>query len=286
MAAWRLCQLPGPRRNLNEMRIVRFLSGGKVYHGQDVGGRSARVIEGDLLAPQQDLSDRVLPIEKLLAPIVPTDILCIGINYREHAAESGSAIPQNPVLFIKASNTLNNPLDPIPIPRRSDKIDYEGELAVVIGPRPAKHVPRERALDYVFGYTIANDVSARDWQREKSLGGGQYARGKSFDGFCPLGPAIVTRDQIPNPNALKLRTILNGQVMQDHTTADMIFDVPALIESLSSTMTLRPGAIILTGTPQGVGFARTPPVWLKPGDTVAVEIESIGRLENPIGRES
>jgi 2-keto-4-pentenoate hydratase/2-oxohepta-3-ene-1,7-dioic acid hydratase in catechol pathway len=156
---------------------------------------------------------------------------------------------------------------------------------VVIG-RAAKHVSRERALDYVMGYTIANDVSARDWQRDKALGGGQFARGKSFDGFCPLGPWIVTKDEIPNPNALRLKTILNGQTMQDHTTADMIFDVPALIESLSSTMTLRAGSIILTGTPQGVGFARTPPVWMKAGDSVAVEIERIGRLENRVGAET
>ena len=265
------------------MRIVRFISGGKTLLGQDVDGTFAHIIEGDLFGNWR-VTSQTTKIEKLLAPIVPTDILCIGINYREHAAESGSAIPQNPMLFIKASNTLNNPLDPIPIPKRSDKIDFEGELAVVIG-KAAKHVPRERALDYVFGYCVANDVSARDWQREKSLGGGQFARGKSFDGFCPLGPCIVTKDEIPNPNALKLKTILNGNVMQDHTTADMIFDVPALIESLSSTMTLRPGAVLLTGTPQGVGFARTPPVWMKAGDTVAVEIERIGRLENPIGSE-
>ena len=265
------------------MRIVRFISGGKVYQGQDVDGRSARVIQGDLFGDHR-VTDRVLPVEKLLAPLVPTDILCIGLNYREHAAESGSAVPQNPVLFIKASNTLNNPGDAIPIPKRSDKIDYEGELAVVIG-RAAKRVSRERALDYVFGYTIGNDVSARDWQRDKALGGGQFARGKSFDGFCPLGPWIVTRDEIPNPNALRLKTTLNGQVMQDHTTADMIFDVPTLIESLSSTMTLRPGAVLLTGTPQGVGMARTPPVWMKAGDRVTVEIEKIGRLENPVGSE-
>jgi len=265
------------------MRIVRFLSGGQVHLGQDVDGRTAKVIDGNLFG-QHRVTDRVLPVEKLLAPLVPVDILCIGINYREHAAESGSNVPQNPVLFIKASNTLNNPGDPIPIPKRSSMIDYEGELAVVIG-RDAKHVPRDRALDYVFGYTIANDVSARDWQRQKELGGGQFARGKSFDGFCPLGPWIVTRDEVPNPNALKLRTILNGQVMQDHTTADMIFDVPALIESLSSTMTLRAGSVLLTGTPQGVGFARTPPVWMKAGDQVAVEIEKLGRLENPVGAE-
>jgi 2-keto-4-pentenoate hydratase/2-oxohepta-3-ene-1,7-dioic acid hydratase in catechol pathway len=156
---------------------------------------------------------------------------------------------------------------------------------VVIG-KAAKRVSRERALDYVLGYTCANDVSARDWQREKKLNGGQFARGKSFDGFCPLGPWIVTADEVPDPNALRLRTILNGQVMQDHTTGDMIFDVPTLIESLSSTMTLRPGAVILTGTPQGVGFARTPPVWLKAGDTVVVEIEKVGRLENAVVAEA
>ena len=211
----------------------------------------------------------------------PSKIVCVGLNYRDHAAESGSAVPVNPVLFIKAGNTLNNPGDPIPVPRRSSMIDYEGELAVVIG-KPAKHVTRDRALDHVFGYCIANDVSARDWQRQKELGGGQFARGKSFDGFCPLGPWIVTKDEIPNPNALKLKTTLNGQVMQDHTTAHMIFDVPTLIESLSSTMTIRAGSVILTGTPEGVGFARTPPVWMKRGDTVVVEVEKIGRLENRI----
>jgi 2-keto-4-pentenoate hydratase/2-oxohepta-3-ene-1,7-dioic acid hydratase in catechol pathway len=265
------------------MRIVRFLSGGKVYHGQEVDAESARVFDGELLGPHR-VSDRVLPIEKLLAPLIPADILCIGINYREHAKEGGSSIPVNPMLFIKGGNTLNNPGDPIPIPRRSSMIDYEGELAVVIG-RSAKYVTRENALDYVLGYTIANDVSARDWQRQKELGGGQFARGKSFDGFCPLGPCIVTRDEIPNPNALRLRTLLNGQVMQDNSTSDMIFDVPSLIESLSSTMTLRAGSIILTGTPQGVGFARTPPVWLAPGDAIAVEIEKIGRLENPVVAE-
>src|SRR5256885_4734882 len=208
------------------MRIVRFQSGGKIHTGQQLDERTALRIEGNLLTTWR-VTDQKLPIEKLLAPIIPTDILCIGLNYREHAAESGSSIPQNPMLFIKASNTLNNPFDPIPIPKRSDKIDYEGELAVVIG-RAAKHVPREKALDYVFGYTIANDVSARDWQREKALGGGQFARGKSFDGFCPLGPCIMTADEIPNPNALRLKTILNGQTMQDGTTADRTFALPAL----------------------------------------------------------
>lgn len=262
------------------MRIARFISGGKVHTGKMIDDKSALRIEGDLFGSHR-VTDQRLAIEKLLSPLVPTDILCIGLNYREHAKESNSEIPKNPMLFIKASNTLNNPGDPIPMPRLTKEVDYECELAIVIG-KTAKDVSRDRALDYVFGYTAANDVSARDWQREKSLGGGQFARGKSFDGFCPLGPWIVTRDEIPNPNALRIKTILNGQTMQDHTTGDMIFDVPALIESLSSTMTIRPGAVILTGTPQGVGFARKPPVWMKSGDKVIVEIEKIGRLENPV----
>ncbi len=267
------------------MRMVRFVSDdGNVQVGELIQDDLARVLKGDF-SNGFEPTRFTAKVTKLLAPLVPTDILCIGINYREHAAESNAPIPQNPMLFIKASNTLNNPLDPIPIPRRSSMIDYEGELAVIIG-RAAKHVSRAEALDYVFGYCIANDVSARDWQRQKELGGGQYARGKSFDGFCPLGPWITTKDEIPDPNALRLKTILNGQVMQDNSTSDMIFDVPALIQSLSSTMTLRPGSILLTGTPQGVGFARTPPVWLKPGDTVAVEIEGLGRLENPVTGES
>jgi 2-keto-4-pentenoate hydratase/2-oxohepta-3-ene-1,7-dioic acid hydratase in catechol pathway len=266
------------------MRIIRFVSGGQIHWGQTIDGdKTALRIDGDLLGSFR-VTDQRLTVEKLLAPIVPADILCIGLNYREHAKESGGQIPENPMLFIKAGNSLQNPFDPILIPRRSSQIDYECELAVVIG-KAAKHVPRERALDYVLGYTAANDVSSRDWQREKSLGGGQFARGKSFDTFCPLGPAIVTRDEIRNPNALRIKTILNGQTMQDNTTGDMIFDVPALIESLSSTMTLRPGDVILTGTPQGVGFARTPPVWLKAGDRCVIEIEGVGRLENPVRNE-
>lgn len=265
------------------MQIIRFFSDGKVYHGRPIDDRSAHRIDGDILAEFR-VTDQVMMVDKLLAPIVPADILCIGLNYREHAKEGGSPIPEIPMLFIKSGNALNNPSDPIFIPRRSSQIDYEAELAVVIG-KAAKHVSRNRALDYVFGYTCANDVSARDWQKDPKLGGGQFARGKSFDGFCPLGPWIVTKDEIPNPNNLRIKCTLNGQVMQDHTTADMIFDIPALIESLSSTMTLRPGSVILTGTPQGVGFARKPPVWMKAGDTVVVELEKIGRLENPIRDE-
>lgn len=245
--------------------------------------RSAYRIEGDLFG-QMRVTDQKLAIDRLLAPVVPVDILCIGLNYKEHATETGATVPANPMVFMKPSTALNNPGDPIYIPRRSEQIDYEAELAVIIG-KTGKYIPRDRAMEYVFGCTCANDVSARDWQRNRDLGGGQFTRGKGFDGFCPLGPWIVTRDELPDPGNLRIRTLLNGQVMQDNTTADMIFDVPALIESLSSTMTLRAGSIILTGTPQGVGFARTPPVFMRDGDHVAIEIEKIGRLENPVRRE-
>jgi 2-keto-4-pentenoate hydratase/2-oxohepta-3-ene-1,7-dioic acid hydratase in catechol pathway len=267
------------------MRIVRFLSGGKTYIGRQIDESSAFRIEGDLFGSYWTTNEQ-LRIDKLLAPLVPAEILCIGLNYRGHAREStgGSDLPKTPVLFIKAGSALNNPSDPILIPRLSKEVDYECELAVIIG-KAAKHVSRERALEHVFGYTAANDVSARDWQRQKELGGGQWARGKSFDTFGPLGPCIVTADEIPNPNALAIKSMVNGQIMQSSNTADMIFDVPALIESLSSTMTLRPGSVILTGTPEGVGFARKPPVFLKSGDHVTVEIEKIGRLENPVRNE-
>jgi 2-keto-4-pentenoate hydratase/2-oxohepta-3-ene-1,7-dioic acid hydratase in catechol pathway len=224
-------------------------------------------------------------VRKLLAPMVPLQFSCIGQNYARHAAESGSPPPERPILFIKGVNTLQNPGDPIQIPTHlaSSEVDYECELAVVIG-RAAKNVPRSEALNYVFGYTCANDVSARDWQRR--LGGGQWCRGKSFDTFAPLGPWIVTADEIPNPNALRIQTVLNNEVVQDWNTSDMIFDVPTLIEFLSGSTTLQPGTVILTGTPHGVGMAAKPvPRWLKPGDRVTIEIEGIGRLENPVELE-
>lgn len=265
------------------MRIIRFQHGDSIAFGQMIDERSAFRIEGDLFGDWR-VTDERLAVDRLLAPVVPTDILCIGLNYKEHAEETGAVVPKHPMLFMKGSNTLNDPGAPIYLPRRSDEVDYEAELAVIIG-KTAKYVSRDNAMEYVLGYTCANDVSARDWQKNRDLGGGQFTRGKGFDGFCPLGPWIVTRDEIPNPNDLRLRTLLNGQVMQDHTTGDMIWDVPALIESLSSTLTLRPGAVILTGTPQGVGFARTPPVYMQDGDMVVVEIEGIGRLENPVRKE-
>ena len=223
-------------------------------------------------------------VARVLAPIEPTAIICIGLNYRRHAQETRAKIPQFPVVFFKGPNTVQHPGQPILLPThlKSDEVDYECELAVVIGKR-CKNVGRTAALDCVLGYTCANDVSARDWQKER--GGGQWCRGKTFDTFCPLGPCLVTRDEIPNPNALAIRTTVSGEVLQDWNTNDMIFDVPTLIEFLSGSTTLLPGTVILTGTPHGVGMARTPPRWLRAGDTVSVEIEKIGTLTNPVAVE-
>ncbi|MCX6971099.1 MAG: fumarylacetoacetate hydrolase family protein [Verrucomicrobia bacterium] len=223
-------------------------------------------------------------VAKVLAPVIPPAVYCTGLNYRKHAEETGARIPQFPVLFMKAASAVQNPGDPILIPTRlaSHEVDYECELAVVIGKR-AKNVSKAEAMDYVAGFTCANDVSARDWQVR--FGGSQWCRGKTFDTFLPLGPCLVTPDEIPDPNSLAIRTILNGATMQEESTADMIFDVPSLIEFFSGSTTLLPGTVILTGTPSGVGMARKPPVWLKPGDSVTIEIEKIGRLTNPVALE-
>jgi 2-keto-4-pentenoate hydratase/2-oxohepta-3-ene-1,7-dioic acid hydratase in catechol pathway len=186
---------------------------------------------------------------------------------------------------MKSPGAAQNPGDPIVLPTKleSKQVDFECELAVVIG-KACKNVSKERALDYVLGYTCGNDVSARDWQ--KDWGGSQWCRGKTFDTFCPLGPALVLRDEIPNPNHLSIKTVLNGEVMQDWNTNDMIFDVPTLIEFLSGSTTLLPGTVILTGTPHGVGMARKPPVFLKQGDSITIAIEKIGELTNPVVNET
>lgn len=276
--------MPISNEGASFMKVIRFRDeGGVVRYGEPVGPRSARLIEGDLFDRFQ-VRDAVAAVGKLLAPVAPPTILCIGLNYRFHAEETGAKIPEYPVLFIKAANALNHPGDPIVIPGVArDEVDYECELAVIIG-KAAKNVTREQALEYVLGYTCANDVSARRWQKDR--GGRQWCRGKSFDTFCPLGPQIVTADEVPNPNALGLKTILNGETMQDWTTSDMIFDVPTLISFLSQGTTLLPGTVILTGTPHGVGFTRTPPVFLQPGDRVTIEIEEIGTLTNPVHEDT
>jgi 2-keto-4-pentenoate hydratase/2-oxohepta-3-ene-1,7-dioic acid hydratase in catechol pathway len=267
------------------MKIIRYLdSSGHPHYGSEQPDCSALRIEGDVLGAHRVTAERA-DVAKLLAPVVPSQILCIGLNYRRHAEETKARLPERPILFVKGINTLQHPGDPILIPQhlRSDEVDYECELAVVIG-RACKNVSRAHALDHVLGYTCANDVSARDHQIR--LGGGQWCRGKFFDTFAPLGPRLVTPDELPQPNALKIATILNGERVQDWTTSDMIFDVPALIEYLSGSTTLVPGTVILTGTPHGVGMAAKPqPRWLKPGDTVSIEIEAIGTLTNPVQLE-
>jgi 2-keto-4-pentenoate hydratase/2-oxohepta-3-ene-1,7-dioic acid hydratase in catechol pathway len=263
------------------MKIIRYQTAqNEIHYAALQPDGSAHKINGDIFGHFEVTGKTVKP-HKLLAPIMPTNLLCIGLNYRRHAEEGKTAVPECPVLFMKATSAVQNPGDPIVLPRhlRSDEVDYECELAVVIGTQ-CKNVLRENALDYVLGYTCANDVSARDWQIK--WGGSQWCRGKTFDTFAPLGPCLVSKDEIPDPAALKIRTILNGQMMQDGRCDDFIFDVPSVIAFLSGSTTLLPGTVILTGTPHGVGFARKPPVFLQPGDTVTVEIDKIGALTNRV----
>lgn len=268
------------------MRIVRFTdSGGRIITGRDAGDGSAEVLEGQMFGnePLRPTGRRV-PIGTLLSPVAPTNIFCIGLNYREHAKEGGNPIPEAPVVFMKPTSALNHPGGVIRIPKACPvpEVDYECELAVVIG-KTARNVSEGEALNHVYGYTAANDVSARRWQKNN---GGQWIRGKGFDTFCPLGPALITHgrgaDDISDPQTLAIKTILNGQVMQSHTTADMIFSVAKIIAFLSQDTTLLPGTLILTGTPQGVGVARKPPVFLKAGDEVVIELEKVGRLVNRV----
>ena len=267
------------------MKIIRHLdSAQQVRYASLEADGTAREIVGDVFG-EFSATEKSADVAKVLAPVAPSNLMCIGLNYRRHAAESRLKIPEFPVLFMKSSSAVQNPGDPIVLPRhlRSDQVDYECELAVVIG-RACKNVAREHALDYVLGYTCANDVSARDWQIQR--GGSQWCRGKTFDTFAPLGPCLATSDEIPNPNALAMKLDINGETLQDWNTDDMIFDVPRLIEFLSGSTTLPAGTVILTGTPHGVGFARKPPCWLKAGDMVTVAIEKIGALSNPVVEEA
>ncbi len=218
----------------------------------------------------------------LLSPVLrPGKVICLGLNYRKHAAETGMDVPQYPVLFHKVATSLIGDGQDIVIPKITEQVDYEAELAIIIGKR-GKYIAEDDALSYVAGYTCANDVSARDLQFRT----GQWTTGKMLDSFCPLGPALVTCDEIPNPNALSLKTILNGKVMQDANTNDMIFNVPQIISSVSEIATLEPGDVILTGTPSGVGIGHKPPVFLQPGDKVSIEIEGLGTLTNPVVEEA
>jgi 2-keto-4-pentenoate hydratase/2-oxohepta-3-ene-1,7-dioic acid hydratase in catechol pathway len=266
------------------MKILRYRStAGETLFAREHADGVRTKLTGHLFGDLQD-TGVTADIAKILSPVAPVNILCTGLNYGQHAAETNSPLPSFPVLFMKLASAVQNPGDPIVLPRwlPSQKVDYECELAIIIG-QTCKNVSRAQALDYVLGYTCANDVSARDWQKEG--GGGQWCRGKTFDTFCPLGPCLVTQDEIVNPSGLRLRTLVNGETLQDSSTSDLIFDVPTLIEFYSGSTTLTPGTVILTGTPQGVGMARKPPRWLQPGDNVTIEIEKIGALTNPVVAE-
>jgi 2-keto-4-pentenoate hydratase/2-oxohepta-3-ene-1,7-dioic acid hydratase in catechol pathway len=257
------------------MKIVRYLYDGQTQYGM-VEGERLFPCAGD---PFAGLSKGSAPLDlssvKLLAPVIPPNILCIGLNYRKHADEGGKPYPEAPLLFIKANTALSGPGEPILLPELyQDSIDYETELVIVIG-RRAKDVTEEKVPQYILGYTIGNDVSNRNAQ----FNDGQWARGKSHDTFCPIGPAIVT--DLDGDN-LNLSCRIDGKIMQDSNTSDMIFSCRQIVSYLSRSMTLLPGTIIMTGTPSGVGFARNPPVFLKAGQTVECIIEGIGVLANPV----
>ena len=261
------------------MKIARFTTpSGSVACGV-VRDESLSLIEGDIFGQWRETATRLaLRDVKLLAPVAPPNILCCGRNYQAHAEEGAAAVPKAPLLFMKSTSCLIGPGEPIIIPKAATtQVDYEAELAVVIK-RTARNVRETDALDYVLGYTCANDVSARDCQAAD----GQWSRAKSMDTFGPLGPWIETE---LDPGQVQVRGRLNGQLMQDANTRLMIFSVPYLLSYISRGMTLLPGTVLLTGTPAGCGFARNPPCWLRPGDTFEVEIEGIGVLRNPVAEE-
>jgi 2-keto-4-pentenoate hydratase/2-oxohepta-3-ene-1,7-dioic acid hydratase in catechol pathway len=215
---------------------------------------------------------------KLLAPVPnPEKVICIGLNYADHAEETGAAVPEEPVVFAKFPSAIAGDGDDIVLPRLSKEVDFEAELVVVIG-AGGRHIPREDALQHVAGYACGQDVSARDWQLHKP--GGQWLLGKTFDGFAPFGPALVTPDEVGDPSSLEITLRLNDQVMQQSSTSQLIFPIDHLVSYVSGVCTLRPGDVIFTGTPPGVGMGRKPPVFLQAGDEVEVEIEKVGRLRD------
>jgi acylpyruvate hydrolase len=218
-----------------------------------------------------------------LLPVVPRPpkVICVGLNYRDHAEETGTKIPEQPVFFSKFTSCLIAAGDPIIVPRVSDQVDYEVELALVIG-RPGRYIREADAASHVAGYTILNDISIRDYQMRTS----QWLVGKVFDRTTPVGPELVTPDEVAHPDALQLRTTVNGRLLQDSTTANLIFSLPRIIAAISEVVTLEPGDLIATGTPSGVGFTRKPPLFLRDGDVVVLEVESLGRLENPVRKET
>lgn len=259
------------------MKLVRYQKNGKVFYGVLEGGKIC-VLEGDIfgefwvgtpVAKREDVT--------LLAPVIPPNIICIGLNYKKHAEESGMGFPSKPVIFLKATTSLIGPEDDIILPDEApDEVDYEAELVIVIG-KKAKNLEIDEVSNYILGYTCGNDVSARDCQIRLDQ---QWARGKSFDTFCPLGPWIET--ELTDPDHCRIRARLNGKIMQDSNTADLICGVKELVSYCSKNFTLLPGTVIMTGTPGGVGFARKPPIFLRSGDSIEIEIEGIGILSNKV----
>lgn len=281
------------------MRLVTFEESGHARAGALIDGDS-RVVDleaGDMLSLLEKSENRfdqalkkvaaaarTYPLEdvRLLAPVPrPPKITCVGLNYRDHAIEGGNPIPEHPVLFSKYPISVIGPDETIRLPKASNKVDYEGEFAIVIGKR-AKHVSKADAFDVVAGYTVMNDVSARDWQKRTS----QWMVGKAFDTFAPMGPALVTKDEVPDPHALSIKTWVNGELRQDSSTKELIFGVGDLIAEISQIWTLEPGDVILTGTPSGVGAYWNPPKLLKAGDVVKIEVGGVGVLENPVADEA
>jgi acylpyruvate hydrolase len=239
--------------------------------------KASAALNGATPADTHDLASVTLQ-----APVPrPEKIICIGLNYRDHAAEANQEIPDVPTIFSKFANAVTGPRAPIIIPRVSERVDYEGELAFVIG-RRGRYIPEEQALAHVAGYMAFNDVSARDFQMRTS----QWTIGKTFDSFAPMGPALVTADEIPDPHRLDIRVSIGDEVLQASNTRHLIFSIPQLVAYLSQVMTLEPGDVVATGTPAGVGFARRPPRFLRPGDVIRVEIEGLGALENPVIAEA
>ncbi|KAL8658134.1 MAG: hypothetical protein Q9226_001253 [Calogaya cf. arnoldii] len=275
-------------------RLIRFLAkDGRTYYGDaflpsgtlDIGkATQARVIRGDIFG-KHDVTEQIADVRLLLAPLAREDVKtvrCLGLNYEQHARESKMPLPKYPVLFYKPVTALAGPFDGIPVPapaQEAEGLDFECELVAIIG-KEARDVPESQALDHVLGYAVGNDVSHREWQLKR--GGGQWALGKGFDGWAPFGPGIVSSRLIKDPQSLKISTQLNGKTVQDSSTRDMIFGVAAMISFLSQGTTLLPGDVIFTGTPQGVGSGRTPPLWLRDGDIVEVNLEGIGSCTNKV----
>ncbi|VVT56799.1 uncharacterized protein SAPINGB_P005286 [Magnusiomyces paraingens] len=291
--------------------LIRFIgSDGLIHYGDAIIPSSASsasaateafLVKGNPFTTPLCVTSTRAQILKLLSPIAPSDVgtlRCLGLNYRQHANELSLPFPEFPVLFFKPTTTLAGPTDPLIVPRiaqRRDKysereegapaeVDYEVELVIVIGPKPVRDVPVEKALDYVLGYTVGNDYSQRTWQSAR--GGGQWSLGKMYDGWAPIGPAIVAADIVGDPQALHVSTTVNGTTVQDGSTGDMIFSVAQAVSFLSQGSTLMPGDLIFTGTPSGVGAGRTPRLWLKHGDEVTVSLSKVGSVTNTIIYES